>query len=223
MPNKTVISSFNAIEQDNILTHATRSISKIFKNLFSNLGESLLIKLLKRPDKYNLQSVIQYYSIFAITAGFCLADTTEKQFLKIMQDIKSSKAAGIDKLLEKFLKDGTDILTKPVSALCNLSSSRGVFPSACKVAKLKPIFKTGKKTDPSNYIPISLLPEMSKIIEKVVDDQKNDFLSDENILYNYQTGFRENHSTSLYLSYLPDKISKVFDKCLLTELILIDL
>ena len=85
-----------------------------------------------------------------------------------MQDIKSSKAAGIDKLSGRFLKDGADILAKPVSALCNLSISRGVFPSACKVAKLKPIFKKGKKTDPSNYRLISLLRVISKIIEKVV-------------------------------------------------------
>ena len=49
-----------------------------------------------------------------------------------MQDIKSSKAAGVDKLSGKFLKDGANILAKPVSALCNLSVSRGVFPSACK-------------------------------------------------------------------------------------------
>ena len=132
-----------------------------------------------------------------------------------MQDIKSSKAAGIDKLSGRFLKDGADILAKPVSALCNLSISRGVFPSACKVAKLKPIFKKGKKTDPSNYRPISLLPVISKIIEKVVHDQTNAFLSDENILYNYQSGFRANHSTNLCLSFLTNKIFKAFDESLL--------
>ena len=58
IPNKTVISNFNAIEQDNTLTHDTRSISKVFKNLFSNLAESHLTKLAKPPDKYNLKSVI---------------------------------------------------------------------------------------------------------------------------------------------------------------------
>ena len=163
MPKKTVISNFNAIEEGDTLTHDTRSISNIFKNFFSNLGESLLIKLSKPPDKYNLKSVIQYYSSFAITTDFCLVGTTEKQVLKIMQDIKSSKAAGIDKLSGRFLKDGADILAKPVSALCNLSISRGVFPSACNVAKLKPIFKKGKKTDPSNCRPTSLLPEIYKI------------------------------------------------------------
>ena len=87
-----------------------------------------------------------------------------------MQDIKSSKAAGADKLSGKLLKGGDDILANPVSAICNLSTSRGVIPSACKVSKLKRIFKRGKKTDPSNYRSISLLPVISKINEKVVHD-----------------------------------------------------
>ena len=91
MPNKTVISNFNTTEEDNTLTHDNRSILNIFKKIFSNLAESLLIKLPKPPDKYNLKSVIQYYSSFAITAGFCLVGNTEKEVLKIMQDIKSSK------------------------------------------------------------------------------------------------------------------------------------
>ena len=58
---------------------------------------------------------------------------------------------------------------------------RGVFPNACKVAKLSLIFKKENKTDSSNYTPISLLPVTAKINEKVVHDKANAFLSDENI------------------------------------------
>ena len=102
MPNKTVISNFEAIEQDNTLTRDTRSISKMFKNFFSNLAESLLSKLPKPTDKYNPELVIQYYSSFAITADFCLVGIAEKQVLKIMQDIKSSRAAEVDNFRESF-------------------------------------------------------------------------------------------------------------------------
>ena len=140
-----------------------------------------------------------------------------------MTNIEISKAAAVDKLSGRFLKDGANILAKPISTLCNLSISQGVFPNACKVAKLKPIFKKGKKTDPSNYRPISLLPSISKIIERVIHDQKNAFLSNEDILYNYQSGFRGNHSTNLCLSFLTDKVLKGFDAGLLTGMILIDL
>ena len=80
-------------------------------------------------------------SSFAITAHFCLFGTTEKTVSKIMQDIESSKAAGVDKFLGRFLTDGGHILAKPVFVLCKLSISGGVFPNACKVAKLKPILK----------------------------------------------------------------------------------
>ena len=212
MPNKTVISNFNAIEENDTLTYDTNSVSKIFKNFFSNLATSLLIKLPNPPDKYNLQSVIRYYYSFMISDDFCLSNTSEEKVLKIMTNIESSKAAGVDKISGRFLKDGANILTKPISTLCNLTISQGIFPNACKVAKLKPIFKTSKKTDPSNYRPISLLPSISKIIERVIQDQINAFLSDEGILCNYQSGFQGNHSTNLCLSFLTDKVLKGFDE-----------
>ena len=64
-------------------------------------------------------------------------------------------------------------------AICNLP-----IPNACKAAKLKPILKKGKKTDPSNYIPISLLPLISKVLERVIHDQTNAFVRGNNLLHN---------------------------------------
>ena len=57
------------------------------------------------------------------------------------------------------------------------------------------------------------------MIEKVVHDQINAFLSDENMLYNYQSGFRANHSVNLCFSFSTDKILKGFDEGLLTGMI----
>ena len=79
LPNKTVISNFTVSEDSSSLTLGTCSISKTFKNFFSDLAESLFIKLLKPPDKYNVKSVIQYYSSFAITADFCHVRLIEKE------------------------------------------------------------------------------------------------------------------------------------------------
>ena len=101
--------------------------------------------------------------------------------------------------------------------------SHGIFPNASKVAKLKPFFKKGKKVNGSNYRPILLLPLISKIIEKVVHNQTNEFLSVSMVLHNYQSGFRTNHSINLCLSFLTDKILKDFEEGLLTGMILIDL
>ena len=181
MPNKTVIFIFNAIEQNHILTYDTRLISKIFENLFSNLAKSLLIKIPNPPDKHNLQSVIRYYSRFTIPDDFCLSNTSEEKVLKIMTNIWSSKAAGVDELSGWLLKDGSNIMVKPISALCNLPILHGFSANVSKVAKLPPIFKKGKKTHPSNYKPISLLPSIAKITESVIYDQINAFLSEEDI------------------------------------------
>ena len=77
--------------------------------------------------------------------------------------------------------------------------------------------------DSSNYRPISLLPLISKIFEKIVHDQMIDYLAQYNILYKYQSGFRTKHSTDLCLSYLNDKTLKGFDNGLFTRMVLIDL
>ena len=89
--NKAVISNFSAIEENDTLTYDTHSISKSLKNFFSNLVKSLLIKLPNPPDKYNLQSVIRYYSSFTISDDFCLSNTSEEKVLKIMTNIEKFK------------------------------------------------------------------------------------------------------------------------------------
>ena len=91
------------------------------------------------------------------------------------------------------------------------------------MAKVKPIFKKGSKTDPKNYRPISLLPLISKVFEKIIHDQTQNYLAENRILYDYQTGFRTNHSTDFALSFLNGKILKGFDKGYFTGMILIDL
>ena len=59
----------------------------------------------------------------------------------------------------------------PVTEICNLSIRLSAFPDKCKIAKLKPLFKKGSKTEAKNYRPISLLPLISKIVERVIYDQ----------------------------------------------------
>ena len=96
------------------------------------------------------------------------------------------------------------------------------FCDACKIAKVKPLFKKGSKTDPSNYRPISLLPLLSKVFERVAPDQTEEFLTLYKILYDYPSGIRKNHSR-MHVFFLNDKILKGFDGGLVTGMILIDL
>ena len=157
MPQKTQISNFNTVESNNALTFDKKTISKIFKGFFSNLAESLLIKLPNPPNKYNIESVfLNIIQNLWLKNLFTWVLVLKRKFFKIIQNIDISKAAGIDNLSGKFLKDGAEILARQLSEIRSLSITSRAFPIACKVAKLKPIFKKGKKTDSSNYRPISL-------------------------------------------------------------------
>ena len=95
-----------------------------------------------------------------------------------------------------------------MTEIYNLSIKSRIFPDPRKIAKIKPMFRKPSRMDPTNYRPISLLPFISKIFEKIVHDQINDYLAKYNILYKYQSGFRTKHSTDLSLFYLNDKILK---------------
>ena len=88
---------------------------------------------------------------------------------------------------------------------------------------MKPINKKESKTKPKNYRPISLLPLISKIMEKIIHNQTQLFLNDNNILYKYQSGFRKYYSTDTCLSYLNDKVQIGFEQGWMTGMILIDL
>lgn len=65
----------------------------------------------------------------------------------------------MDQIPAKFLKEAGDVLAYPLSRIVNLSVRLSVFLEECKIAKLKPLFKKGSKTDPKIYRAISRLPE----------------------------------------------------------------
>ena len=86
-------------------------------------------------------------------------------------------------------------VVKPLVHIFNISFSRGIFPSEIKIAKVIPLFKNGNKSDFSNYRPISLLSQFSKILEKIFNERLQQFLNANNILSNSQYGFRAHMST----------------------------
>ena len=130
-----------------------KTIAKIFEDFFPNVTKSLLIKLPNAPNKHSIESVFQYYSKFIIKKPFHLSYTSEEEVFKIMQNIDISKAAGKDNQSGKLLKDGTEILAKPLSEIYNLLITSKTLPNASKVAKLKPIFKKEQKLI---YLPTDL-------------------------------------------------------------------
>ena len=73
---------------------------------------------------------------------------SEGTVLKHLQNLDENKTAGLENQSGKFLKDGATVLVKPISQICNLSIKYSIFPPDCKIAKLKPLFKSVEKQTP---------------------------------------------------------------------------
>ena len=105
----------------------------------------------------------------------------------------------------------------------NLSFATGLFPQKWKKATIIPLFKGGKKTDVSNYRPISLLPLPGKIVEKVVHARLSTFLEDQYVLTNKQGGFRKGFSTASTIADLTDDLLASINHSQTSLVVFIDL
>ena len=212
------------LEKDGILSFDPKANAEIFKDFYSNLANDLVKMLPNPPNKYGKDAVKKYYeNLNLVGKSFSFEPVAHTSVLKHLQQLNPHKSAGIDNLTGKFLKEGAPVLASPITNLINLSISLSSFPDDCKIAKLKPRYKKEAKTKPKNYRPISLLPLISKIIERIIHDQTQVFLDENKILFTYQSGFRKHYSTYTCLSYLADRVRNGFEKGSLTGMILIDL
>ena len=93
-----------------------------------------------------------------------------------------------------------------------MSLTHGVFPNELKKARVIPIFKSGDKSEFSNYRPVSVLPLFSKILERLMYTRLLSFINKHKLLYDFQFGFRPLHSPNLALILLVDKISGALER-----------
>ena len=143
-----------------------------------------------------------------------------KSFLR---KLKRKKATGMDDLPAGMLKDSADNITKPLHYIVNLSLKTSTVPNAWKEAKVTPVYKSGDTSSVENYRPISVLPILSKLLEKAVRIQLTKFLESNNLLNDFQYGYREKRSTDLATASFIDDIRKNGDNGKLTGAIFLDL
>ncbi len=91
------------------------------------------------------------------------------EIIRTTMKLKTKKSEGFDNISTKLIKDTIDAIALPLTHIINLSFTSGIVPQKMKIAKIIPIFKSGKHTLFNNYRPIiSLLPAFSKLMEKLV-------------------------------------------------------
>ena len=120
----------------------------------------------------------------------------EWDVLRCLRSLKvKNKAAGLDNIPARLLKDAEMELAPSITYLVNKSISDGIVPDLWKVARVTPLHKSDDKLQVENYRPISVLPVLSKVVERVVHSQLNAHLHQLDFLYQHQYGFRRGHST----------------------------
>ena len=128
--------------------------------------------------------------------------------LRIIKDLGNTTSSAHDRLDSLALKHGAAILHRPLTHVINTSIKTSKFASRWKIGKLLPLHK-GKglsMSDPKSFRPISLLPVIGKVIERVLQPQILDFMESSGQLNTNHHSYRKMHSTVTAMLQLSDAI-----------------
>ena len=211
------IASLNKQKENNepllqISSSPQQSVNVINRS-FATVGQ----KLAENIDSIESDGISKQNLPKQTTNSFALLDTDEEEVRSIIINLKDDCAVGIDGISNKFLKAANSVLTPVITYICNLSFHLGVFPKLLKTALIHPIFKSGNRDSVNNYRPISVLPAMSKILEKLLNKRLTNYLRTFKLLSENQFGFIPGKSTEDALRTLTESIVKSLDsksKCI---------
>ena len=200
------------ITDENDLTDVFNSY---FVNVASNLKEPIV------PSDFEL--LTEYVkSKIPIDTEFIISPTNETFVRKFLSLLNTNKSTGIDNIGPKILKISANVITPSLTIIVNKSITSGEFPDSWKEAKVKPLFKSGTKSDVNNYRPISILPTISKLIEKWVNNQFLEYLNTFDLLHKSQSGFRPKYSTESALVQMVDSWLEAINSGKLIGCVLVD-
>ena len=122
-----------------------------------------------------------------------------------ISNLDNKKSSGLDEISNYCLKIALPYIVEPLTFIFNQCFINNVFPAALKKAKVIPLYKSNNINDVNNYRPISLLPVLSKILERHVHNHLSSFIENHSLFHPFQSGFREHHSCASALSLLSNQ------------------
>ena len=165
-----------------------RLIACHFNHYFTTIAASLVSKLPGVSDKFGINFVNSFYRSKNVSAGaFAISPVTEDKVRAILSTLSVNKASGLDLIPSRFLRDSAGVIYSILTHIMNLSLSQGVFPSDMKNARVVPLFKKSSRADVGNYRPVSILSAISKIFERLVYEQVEEFFIRHDLLYELQS------------------------------------
>ena len=162
-------------------------IANAFNSYFANIGKKLSSKI--EHDDITVDYK-QYLNLPAVE-NLQFKCITEETTIKAIDELENRSSSGHDGISNKLLKVIKFNISKSLTIIINQMLTTGIFPDAFKVAKIILIFKKGDSSLLVNYRPISLLPTISKVFERVIHDQMYEYFNNFNLLAEQQYGFRK--------------------------------
>ena len=193
------------------------SISNSFNDFFVNIGPKLASEINHTGKDY-----FEYLKNPTPNCVF-MKPIISEEIIKIVSKFNQNKSPGHDGVGNFIVKKVIYEISGPLTDIFNLSLSTGIVPHQLKVAKVIPIYKKDDADVFSNYRPVSVLPCLSKILERLVFNRCIDYIDKNNVLNEKQFGFRSNHSTYMAVIELVDKIVNAVEKNETTVGIFLDL
>ena len=193
----------NDLNVDNI-----EEVVNKFNHFFVSVGPKLAEKIPDPPMTGSTNEEV----IERNPSSMFLRAIEEKEIIETVNKCKNKMSSDCHDIDMKTVKRVIAGISKPLTHIFNLSFQTGQFPHKMKLAKVTPLYKTGDRHHFTNYRPVSLLPQFSKILEKLFNNRLDSFIEKHNLLSNSQYGFRSNHSTSLALTELIETITDSIDK-----------
>ena len=182
----------NSFPINNKIISNSQVIAEEFSNFFVSIGPQLASNISTGTSHMVCMNSVAN-SVF-------IPDITTKEVRNVILLMKNS-SAGWDDIPAYVTKRCIEVYIEPLTHVIDKSFKEGVFPSELKLAKVVPIFKSGDSSKITNYRPISVLSFFLKC----------DFIDYLNILYKYQFGFRQKHSTQQAIITLVNKITSSLD------------
>lgn len=200
--------------KDNKVTSLTYSEKTLTNN--KDIANAFNTHFINIPNKYIPDQPEQCLPDLTRLEEYVAARVPPNNFFKIplmtevhvenfIKKLDSTKATGLDDIGAKYLKLAGPYITKTLTQICNLSISSNTFPSSWKIARVTPLHKKNNKDDPNNYRPISILPILSKLLEKHVANHLYEFLTCHDLIATRQSGFRPKHSCETALHLMVDE------------------
>ena len=153
---------------------------------------------------------------------FKLKHATFEEVQKILSNLKNDSATGFDNIPVKYIKPVANHLISPLVHIINNCINQQVFPSKWKIARICPVPKIDNPRMAVDFRPISVLPILSKVYERVILSQLCLYIDSKEIYNLGQSGYRKGHSTISLLLKLRDDIRKAMNNSEVTLAVLID-